>query len=219
MSTPLTVGTLVQARFWCKDAEQASVNTNWWFVAAVGSPAATDDDLAAECDADGVIVYPPIINNFAEYRGVQVTIHGLAFPYASITAPVFSQIAISAGTGGTTALPRQTCGLASLQSPFPGPKHRGRVYSPFPPVAGDDGNGVPSAGFLADLATWVFVMAAGRLVSESGRTATLVRVLVHAKDKLGVADAPTIVTASTVGTKWATQRRRGSFGRANVSPI
>jgi len=219
MTTPFVVGQVVQLRFWCVDSEQASVNTNWYVVAAVGGSAATDDDLALEADVDGIIVYPPILNNGAFYRGTQVSIHTGVPPYSAITAPVFSVTSPTAGNAGAVALPRQTCGLCRLTTALPGPKNRGRCYAPFPAADSDSGDGVPSAGYLADLITWSFVMGAGRAIAEGGRTATLVRVIIHRPDKHGLVAVPTPVSEHPTLAFWATQRRRGSFGRANKSPI
>lgn len=218
--TNLTVGNLLLMRIWCSDAEQASVNNIWYSVAAVGAPAATDFDVATQMNALLAPLYKPILSELAAFRGVQVQIHTNTPAYPAVNSVVFDNSLNGPGTGGPTALPRQTCGLGSFSTNFPGRQFRGRVYFPFPGVEADDGTGKPIAGYVAAIQTITDDLSTGVSIVESTRTATLVRALVHVKaPKSGIRPVPTPVTGGSASFKWATQRRRGSFGRPNLSPI
>jgi hypothetical protein len=215
----LIVGTLLQVRAWCQDSEQASVNSFWYGVAAVGALPATDQDVADRFQSDLNTPYVNILNQNAIWRGVQVQVFDPAPPHRAVTQAVHNNSNPLAGVAGTTAIPRQVCGLGSFSTALPGPANRGRVYFPFPATADDVGNGQPTTSYIARLNFVLGIVNTGVAIVAAGRTATLVRILVHRKNKAGLTPLPTPVTGSTASGFWATQRRRGSFGRANVSPI
>lgn len=217
--TPFTVSDLVLLRIWCADTEQAAVNTCWYQVAAVGATPATDEDFATQMNTLLAPLYKPVLNAHAEYRGTQVQIMLPVPPNHAAYSPVFDNSLVGPGTGGADALPRQTCGLGSFQTAKPRQANRGRIYYPFPGTIADVGDGSPVAGYVAAIGIITADLSVGIAVVAGARTATLVRVLRHGKDKTGFTPPVTPVTGSTVATKWATQRRRGSFGRANSSPI
>jgi hypothetical protein len=219
----LEVAQLVQARIWCADSEQAAVNTLWYVVAAIGSPAATDQDVADNLDTIIAAHMKAVLAATATYRGVQVQIFsgmpvGLIYP--ALFASVFINSSSGPGVAGAIGLPRQTCGLIEYQTDIPGRQGRGRSYIPFPASADNDVNGVPTAGYLTNLAFVAGDMGSGLAVSGVGGTATLVRVIPHLKkNKAGNFVSHTPITNASGSASWATQRRRGSFGRANSSPI
>jgi hypothetical protein len=217
MTTALVVGAQVQVRIWCADVEQASVNTLEYIVAAVSSPAATDQDVADNLSVAFNGLYKAVLSDTAFYRGVQVRIG--ASPGLLFTAPVFNNSSAGPGTAGAVGLPRQTCGLVSYQTLFSGQANRGRSYIPFPAQADDATFGVPGATYLTNLGLLAGDMGVGLSISVGARTATLVRVLIHRKNKAGATPPPSPITSFSISLRWATQRRRGSFGRANASPI
>lgn len=219
MATNLVVGEVVQARIWCVDSEQASVNTLWYVVAAAGGTPATDQDVADNLNVTFAPLMKGLLNNLAAYHGVQVNIHNGTAPFRQITAPVFNNSLVGNGTRGAIALPRQTCGLLSFQTPFPGQAFRGRFYIPFPADADNQGGGAPGATYITNATALAGQVGVGQSIVASTRTATLARVLLHGPGKDGVTPPPTIISGTSVSGKWATQRRRGTFGRANSSPI
>jgi len=207
-------GDIVQARIWCVDAEQASVNTMHYEIVTAGGTPTTDqafcDGLAAVIDP----LMPLIINNNANYRGIQCQ---LKTPLPQIYAPVSNTGGSSVGSGGATALPRQTCGLGSVSCALAGRRFRGRMYFPFPATADDTGNGTPTGAavlrysdVLVGMLTYTGPIAAGGSVWTP--------VIVHSTGK-SPTPPPTQITNASVANAWATQRRRGSYGRANTSPI
>lgn len=217
MSTTLLPGMLVSARFWTADSEQASINVINYRVPSVTGVATTDQDMANYLDLQMASVYKPLIYNAANYRGVQVAILGVT----PRPATVFSNTHAGAGTAGATGLPRQTCGLVSYQTALGGRRFRGRTYLPFPTTADNQTNGTPTPGYLTLLTNWLAQLFASNTVPNAGATgsAAILPVLNHRAGKTPIPATVTDITHSTVSPSWATQRRRGSFGRANSVPI
>lgn len=221
MTTPLAPGNLVQLRVWTRMVAsfQAGVNSAWYVVSTVGGSPATDTDVAATLDAQLAAPYKAALNNSADYRGCQAIIHSATPPYPATALPGFSITGAGAGTGGAVPMPKQTCGIIRFQTDRPGPSGRGRWYTAFPPQAGDSGGGTVAAAYATLLQAIATPASAGYSISVGGRTALIVRVLVHGKNKAGIYPPPDGVTATAIDPYWATQKRRGSFGRFNFSPI
>lgn len=225
MAAPLTVGNFVQLRVWVRTVMgggQASVNNLWYVVAAVGSPGATDLDAAVSLDALVFAQYQGMMTALAEYRGVQAQIFdGVTAPYRALYTPDFFNGNAGFGTGGTTPLAPQTCGLISFQTAKPRQANRGRFYMPFPDASADSGGGSAGAVYLGELTALAGFVGVGLAVSRGGRTATLARVIKHGPDKFNTYPTPVYdaITGATSSDRWATQRRRGDFGRLNRSPI
>lgn len=221
MPTLLAVGQYVQLRVWCTQtlARQASVNSAWYVVSAVGASPALDTDFATQMDSTVGPAMKAIINVGAVYNGCQAIIHSQIPPYPALAVPAQATANAGAGTAGPTPCPFQTCGILRFQTDRPGPSGRGRWYLPFPSTLDQDINGFPTAAYITDALALGGEVGVGISVSASGRTAVLVRALVHGKNKLGVYPAPSPVVDFTIDPVWGTQKRRGSFGRTNVSPI
>ena len=107
-------------------------------------------------------------------------------------------------------LPRQVSGMITLYSPLIGRKNRGRCYVPFPGEAANDVDSTPVAGYVTVLQELADLLAAPQDISAGSATATLVPVIRHAD-----ATSETQLDRGVARDKWATQRRRGSYGRAN----
>lgn len=216
MSNALIAGDLLKVRLWCTNAEQASVQTFYYSVLATGTPAATDIDVANSLDTGFFsTAMPPLLNNLSSYEGVQVQIYRLGMIFVSANATTGHGV----GTGGAVALPRQTAGITHLTTALAGRAYRGRSYWPFPSVTHDQGDGVPTSAYASLIGTAIGGLLLLSAISTAGRTATIQMVLNHRKNKAGVIPPITPIVLTFAEQKWATQRRRGSFGRPNVSPI
>jgi hypothetical protein len=207
---PLAVGTFVKCMIWTSDVEQAAVNSVYYKVTAIGGTPATDQDV---CDAVDTIVSGSIqalMNNNATYNGVQ----------AQIVAPGTVLVSVSqtshagAGTGGAVALPKQACGITSFYTDTAGPKGRGRNYLPFASTGGDSGDGKPSSGYITSAQAMYVALMNLTAIAAGGRTATVSLVIYNRPTKTGIP-----VIRMVTRAVWATQKRRGAFGRTNKSPI
>jgi len=210
MSTPLAVGNILELRVWVNDGNQASVNTFHYQVNVVSAPPATDQDVASAFDTAMAPLYKPFLNNNATYRGCTCQVINPLPIKIDVIATGFP----GAGTGGAVASAHQVSGLTSWYSATAGRRGRGRTYWPFPPTAFTSGDGTPTAGsvtIMDNIASAVFGFST---IVASGRQATIafgiwsrsLRVL-------------TPVTTRITRGVWATQRKRGNFGRPNGSPI
>lgn len=208
MAASLTVGDLLKCQVWTADLEQAAVNTVYYRVLTItGTP--DTDDVAVDFNTAMKAVYPVLLSDTAGYLGVQVT-DITALPLQSPSN--FSDPVV--GTGGTIGAPRQSAPLLRFVTGFAGPKGRGRLYIPFMPAAGLATAGFASTAYLADMVLMMNALSGFTSFSVGGNSGTLEQVLFHRITKTGTK----IITWSTTN-KIATQKRRGSFGRANVSPV
>jgi len=217
MAYPLVVNSLLKARVWCTQAEQAAVNTLFYFVSSITGAPTTDLDVAKYIDSFLNGRFKAVIGNDATYRGVQVSVQNVS----PLPATQFYNGNAAIGTGGAIDLPRQTCGLLQFQTANAGRRFRGRWYLPFPATTADVAGGLPSSTYLTaaqSIASALLTNLSAPNASATG-VANLVPCLQH---RPGISPLPanvTNITTISVSTKWATQRRRGSFGRANSSPI
>lgn len=210
MATFLAVGDYLQFRMWSTQAEQASVSTFNYHVTSIGSGSPTDFSQLALFCASADSLYKAILQNNANYNGTECRILGRLLPPIAVA----DTAGAGAGTGGAVGLPRQSTGMTTWYSNFAGSANRGRTFWPFPPTTDDINNGVPSAAYLTDLenlavALWNQFTTAGLVIAPM---VVLSRV------------NPAALQSSVIDhwenrPKWATQKRRGSYGRANTSPI
>lgn len=120
----------------------------------------------------------------------------------------------AAGALSAECLPRQVAGMFTKRTMYGGPGGRGRVYVPFPSEEANDATFKPNAGYMTSLGIYASRLTTTLVVTgASTGTATMVPILWKPKfgdwyDLIGV----------TARQKWATQRRRGSYGRQNSPP-
>jgi hypothetical protein len=220
MTAPLQVGGIYEVRSWILQAEQAAVNTVHFLVLATSGAVPNDTDLARVYEVQTEALYKGMLSTDTSYRGVQVT---LKTPAANTSPPatVFSNAFVGPGSLAPPDCPRQSAGLIHWSTPLGGRRNRGRLYIPFPPVAEVATNGTPSTTYmtaLSNLATAHINFVTVNNVGSTG-TATVDLVIYH-RTKFGQPSiTPTPITGFIVPAKFATQRRRGSYGRPNSSPL
>lgn len=206
----LQVADIVQIQIFTQCVEQVSINSFHYRVVGVGAPPATDQDAADYLATLVAGDVKPLLQNNASYLGCGARIiNSLPLP-----SQVLSANGAGVGTAGAVGLPRQSCGLISFKTGYAGPGHRGRMYVPFPAAADNGTGGTAIAGYVSKLDALAGTLMGPLLVSEGGRTATLDPVVWSRK----LVTFFNIITYATTN-RWATQRKRGSFGRANASPF
>lgn len=133
------------------------------------------------------------------------------------TAPEISPlplagIAVDDATGGEAppGLPGQDSGLITKTTDFSGRTFRGRCYVPFPYTAAQDDDDTPTADYVERLAVFANDFLTTQNVTAGGGLVVLKPVLYN---RATVVITP--ITGNTPRKKWATQRRRGNYGRAN----
>jgi hypothetical protein len=211
MSVILTAGDRLEARFYCQDDEQGSVNTVFFKVIAV-TGTVTDADAAFQFDNQIGAEIIPFITSNANYQGVACRVaNRLPLPVAAL-----ANGAAGPGTASGTPLPRQSAGLLDFRTDLAGPGGRGRWFMPFPSNVQNESPGKPTAAYTSALSAF------GALL--------LGLVEIDALVGGGSADVAFVLwsrthaimrpfTAAFGSTRWATLRSRGSFGRPNSGPF
>lgn len=120
----------------------------------------------------------------------------------------------TAGAAVSTVISTQTSGICTLKTALAGRKYRGRFYMPFPVADNVDTDGSPNAGYVADLDTLAGDIVTDITITPAGGSSEISPVIWHK-----ATSTFTPVTGHTARKEWATQRRRGQFGRPNSKII
>lgn len=152
-----------------------------------------------------------LVANLATYKGVMVQRQSPK----PVSLFEFANSGAGPGTGGPEPLPRQVSGLIATKTAFGGRRFRGRMYVPFPSeTVSNSAVGSPTAGYVTALQTFANIVC--NTISEAAGPNTWDAFpVIFDRTTLGFTD----ITGRVARPHWATQRRRGSFGSANVSPI
>lgn len=201
------LGDVYAVRLFTALGDQAAVNVRHYRVTTQQGTGATDAEIAAAM----ALIYPPAMKNMlvsaANYHGLNVQ---KIFPLPP-TVAVPSSVGAGPGLDTSEPLPRQVSGIITLRTAFAGRRYRGRIYIPFPGELANDPNGVPSVAYVTGLVALANLVLPPVVAGAGGNTSTLTSVLFHRDTN--TTDA---ITNAVAQSKWATQRRRGSYGRPNI---
>jgi hypothetical protein len=171
---------------------------------------ATDAQIAAVASAAWAAIYVPWLYSTFSYRGTVVQ----QISPARMNA-VTSIAGQAAGTGTGGALPTQLAGLVSMTSTIPGRKGHGRMYVSFPA----DNMMVVLTGVLSAAGQTLLTNAQSVLntpwTAGGGGNTTTLSYGVYSKKLPGFGTLLSTVNS----TVFATQRRRGAFGKVNNEPF
>lgn len=191
----------------CGTADQAGLNVRHWFEDVSAGAGATLLEFAAALSTALAPAYKELLSDTATFFGCTAK--------RVLPLPPSATFSSSAGAGPGLRpgdiLPKQVSGLISYApSPLTGTE-KGRSYVPFPAEGSSDALGRPTSTYLADLAALGVIYSTVLAVVGAAGTSQFVPVILTR----ATATFSTIV-ASFASPKWATQRRRGDFGRTNV---
>lgn len=203
---------ILQARLVAHNNEQVSYNILHYQVSAIVAPEPTMQEKATAAEALWGPLLKAVMGNNADWRGLGLkTINPLPGTQEFVSTA-------NAGNGAIASelLPRQCCGLISKNTGLPGRRYRGRMYVPFPTENTNDAQGHPTGAYLILLSGLATQLATPIVVAGGGGgSCVLTPILLH---KTGVPGYSLIIGALE-RPAWATQRRRGSYGRPNVLPF
>lgn len=134
--------------------------------------------------------------------------------------PVNDVIATAANTAGagTAATagtePSQVCGLLSKRTGLGGRRNRGRMYVPFVPADAPDPDDLVGTAYFTQLQDLATVLTTPVTATNGMQTTTITQCLAGLVRNAG---GP-LVTQMVVREGFATQRRRGYYGRPNSPP-
>ena len=207
---PNAIGDIWQMRIVCVCGKQTSFNVRHYAAFNQTGVGANQDQVAVALGVNLGITVRACISDVATYNGIDVK---KIFP-GDATAP--TAYTLTAGDGANTSppLPLQVSGLISFYTGLAGRKQRGRVYIPFPPVAANQEPNGPTPAYVAALGTLRDALSNTVLAGNAPDTTTLVPILWHRKTN-------TYNTALTwlPRAAFATQRKRGDYGRENKPPF
>lgn len=208
----MAVGDIYKVRVCCYTPDQIGLNILHYTVAAetgVGSSLAL---ISQAFDTAFAVPYKAAISASAKYRGVgaQKILPGppvVEFP---------TTVNDGDGTSDVGLAPCQVSGIISWSDGRAVRQGRGRSYIPFPASSMTDANGKQAAAYAALILSVATAIGQTRVCGIVGNQTTLVFGLFH---RLPLPGNFTEMQLSRLPAKWATQRRRGQFGRTNVLPF
>ena len=203
----LLPGMIVETAAVCHTTTQVGVNTMAMRIISNAGGVTTDLDLAADLSdwlADG---YTQFMSVNSVYSGCRVQIKK---PVEFVS--VFSSTGSGPGSATGADLPTQVTGVITKQTVQAGRKYRGRIYPPFPATGLADGHGGLNAtgiGLLTTLGN-LWESYPPRALASLGVELRLC--LIHTSD-----GSFTDIVKMFARSKFGTQRRRGQYGRPNIS--
>jgi hypothetical protein len=206
----MAVGDIIQMRIECHSEPQVSQNVRHFIISVENPPAATLQQMAAALNTIFAPLYKNVLNANAFFRGVGTRrVHPPPLTLEATTDD-------SAGLGLILGdqLPAQVSGIITLKTQFAGRAYRGRVYIPFPGEASNTASATPDATYLSNLNLLGSAFITGVVVPNGAGNSTLTPVIFHRVNKL-----TTVLLDFTARPVWATQRRRGDYGRPNTPTI
>lgn len=210
---PFTLDDIIEERVLCQLAPQVSYNILHAKITAQVGAGATETEVVDDASVRWAAIYKPCLSNVAAYYGAdckRIQPGPAGFTFTSKSGNGF-------GTVIGDVLPKQTTGLVTLVSTLPGRSGRGRIYIPFPSEFSNEVNGTPSAAYMAALEAFCTLWETGRtivsLVNPGATTTVRYGVFSQLLQLFSVA------ANAICKDVWATQRRRGDYGNANVPPF
>lgn len=211
----LVIGDIIEVVSVCKTTDQIGLNVFHYRVDGVG----VADPLSKIVDClEGVgVTYSAnllaCISSSAEFRGYRV--RRLNAPFS-----IFFDDTRGAGPGTVAGdmLPRQVAGLISKRVLVPGRRKGGRYYCPFPGEGDNAATAVPTAGYKTRLDALAVSIGSTLTTGLTFIASPVVQQITYVGGVM-ILGATRNYAQAVANDKWATQRRRGSYGRTNVSPL
>lgn len=208
----IPIGGIVRVVTYCQIAGQVSTNTHKWQLTTLTSGTTfNSNQFTLDYDVAMAGLYTNLMANGALYYGTQVY---LMNPIGPPPRPDSNNANQANGTAGANILPTQSCGLITLRSTTLGKIGAGRTYVPFPSTTDNEANGSPTVGYVTRLLDLGDFLVTNLPIVQGGITGTFRPCLYR-----GGVDVPRFVEERVARDAWATQRRRGAFGRLNAAPF
>lgn len=216
MATPAAAGQLWRSVVYARCGDQLGINVRHFQVISIAG--APDMELIIPVVDDLIgSVLKNCMSEDAEFLGVTWQ-HINATP---VLIPLTDPTGAGAGTVPSAVLPRQTSGICTLRSTTVGRAFRGRIYVPFPGTGTNmvvDGESRPTADYVTDIGLYGLIFVGLALYAEPLTPTNNIEL-----QGVVVASGATVATTQLDSVlprpRWATQRRRGSYGATNLPPF
>lgn len=213
----IAVGNFYKHRTYCYAGDQVSINTRYFTIVLITGSVVTEQSLTNALDTVLAALYKPALFNSASYIGSDIQNITGAKPYPIQT---FTNSNQGAGTGGASTQGSQVSGLITLRTAYTGKGYRGRAYIPFPSAVFSTTSSPPT--MTSAYATLLDAIAnqttGGTVVTAGGTNVGLGWLIAHSQPP-AVRGTYTAVLSGSCGVAWATQKRRGDYGRTNPVPV
>lgn len=198
-----------QIKVYCQQNDQIGINVRYYTVDSSSGGGLTEQQMVDALSAKYGPMYKTYLPSAARYLGA--TIQRAAVP---MSEPLFVSTT-GAGTGEIEAdpIPLQAALLVSLYAAAAGRKGRGRMYLPFWSEAHNGVDGKPTI-VATDIAVSIGLLFSQSQTLINGSASNVVAPQLW--ERTGNVFRP--ITRQAVAAKWATQRRRGNYGRQNPIP-
>lgn len=212
----ITVNSYYKHRTFCYQGNQVGINVRYLKIVTAAGVPVTETAFITTLDTLFATLYKPWLSTTGTYVGsdIQDITGTLPFP-----VQVGSNANNGPGTQAGQPLPAQVSGLIKTQTMFTGRGYRGRCYIPFPASQWVQ-TGPPPVVSAAGIAVLTAIADAtfGTLpLTVAGNVITYQWLLRHG-NLPGVLGTYTPLINAIPVNSWATQKRRGDYGRTNPMP-
>jgi len=217
------LGDVYRQRMFCYDTPltQICINTVYFKVTDVTNVGTMlTPSMVGVMDTRMGALYKPTMPATAQYYGLSMQlVNGVGPP----PVPINSNAVTGVGTAAGNITPLQVSGLVSFRTAFAGRHYRGRIYPGFVPVSSVDANGAMNNAGEGLIATFGAGFI-GNITITSGANSIIGVFVVRTSVKNILPGGPPTITYNPITLvvtpqRFATQRRRGQFGRINALPF
>jgi hypothetical protein len=202
----MDIGDIVETVAICRFGDQVGLNVRHWATVTKTGTGGTLLQVADTLYGILATIYAGSISNQATFIGFTAQ---KIWPLPKSIAMGSSGAALPGGLSGDP-LPTQIAGLVSFRTAIAGRKERGRIYIPFAAESQNTVDKEPSLGYQTNLGGIGNFYSAALPIGDVSNGNGLAGVIWHR-----TSHTYSFITAYRVRPMWATQRRRGAFGRPN----
>lgn len=205
MASLIAAGAVLELAYATRQQAQMGYNViHYRARVTTGQP--TDQDVVDAMDGLAAPLYKAYLPTAVTYWGTKGSV---IFPLPR-RAMVTQGSNRGAGTVNTDPLPKQVTLVITKQTNNAGRRYRGRTYLPFWGESQNDAGNRPTNAATAAAATIGVALLQAQVIIGVAGTVTIDPILWHRATQ-----TYDIITQTRPGILWATQRRRGDFGRIN----
>lgn len=208
---PVAVGDILEVKIACYCRDQLALNLVHCRMTVIPGAAPTYPKLAEGAESIWAVSVKAAINSEADFLGVTIR---SVYP-APLGQEYISTLLAGTGGGAGDVLPLQVTGIVTKRTLAPGRKYRGRMYVPFPGEGDSAVTGKPNAGYLTKIDALSSILKSAATATAWGAGVTGEWIVYRRTTPLD----SRAISGTTNQPKFATQRRRGSYGRPNARPF
>lgn len=209
---PAVVGDFHEVKIFVLATDQLGINIRHFQVVAVGGTIPSNQEVADAYSDTLAPIYAALLPGGATFYGVAYRRLLPGVPTTYFT----SRLGTTAGTATGSLQPRQASGLITLRTGLPGRAHRGRVFLPFVSSAFCTAAGHPTTAGVVLMGNVGDALRGPTTFTESVFSSSFTgKGRIWHRASMTQDDISTTVAQS----RWATQKRRGDYGRVNALPF